>query len=75
MEIRKISINILLALVLLVPAINVAQTLQSKTFDIIGSTDPYCGTDGYLEAALGLEADEAQLQDSHQYRNKDQYYQ
>ena len=60
MKLKKISINILLALVLLVPTVNVAQTLlKSQSLSNIGSTDPYCGADGYLEAALGLEAEEA----------------
>ena len=59
MKLKKISINILLALVLLVPTVSVAQILQSPSFNIIGATDPYCAAGGYLEAALGLEADEA----------------
>ncbi len=59
MTLKKISINILLALVLLVPTISVAQTLQIRTFDIIGAVDPYCGTGGYLETALGLGAEES----------------
>ena len=59
MKLKKISINILLALVLLVPTINVAQTLRNQSISNIGMTDPYCGTDGYLQAALGLEAEEA----------------
>ena len=55
MSLRKISINILLALVLLVPAGTIAQTEQLlKSNNNVSNTDPYCGDDGYLESALGV---------------------
>ena len=59
MKLKKISTNILLALVLLMPTINVAQILQSRDINDIGTADPYCGSGGYLETALGLETEAA----------------
>ena len=60
MKLKKISINTLLALVLLAPTITAAQSiLKPRTITSIGMNDPYCNSGGYLETALGLETDEA----------------
>ncbi len=55
MMIRKIIVNALFFLVLMMPTISTAQTEQPlRSNSNVDNTDPYCGTNGYLEEALGV---------------------